>query len=299
MFKKILFLTIISTLLIAPWLAINGAEQAGIILNQQEFKPGDEARAKIVFVNNFSEQFTGRLFCDFTSLIHRLPPMPYVEEIDLAPGQSKTMDCSMAIAETMPEGVWRVEATVKDRSDNIISGSYKEFLVAGTKKEINADLLVCADVNCENNKAVFIAGETVYLKINSGITDMRINAQTQNSKTKDKQAIDFINNIAQIKSEQEGSFIINLTLNKSGYSEQAIQKNFAVIGAPAKIKSASVCSADGVCVSPETVQNCPQDCVQAKAKIISAKIIIFIASALVIILIMAAAYYFLIRRTEI
>ena len=304
MLKKILFLTIISVLFIIPLSSIDATEPIVITLNQQEFKPGNEIEAKVVFTNNYSKQLKGRLFCNFADLNQKLPPMPYVEEINLAQGQkSKTFIFTMTIGETMPEGIWQAEVEIRDENNNLIVKNYKQFLVTGTKKEINADLLICVDIDCKDNKAVFIKGETVYLKLNTSLIDLQINAGIQDSQTQNQQAVIFNNNVAQVKAEQQASYIINLILNKDGYSEQNIQKNFAVINAPAKIKSASICNADGKCVTPETAQNCPQDCLKSeqavdKINAINIKIIIAIIAIAIIIAIMTAAYWFLMRKSS-
>ena len=301
--KKIFF-TIAISFFIIPIFALSAAEPISITLNQQEFKPGDEIQAKVTFTNNYSKNLKGQLFYNFSSLSPDFPPMPQVQEIDLAPGQqSKTMDCSMTIGETMPEGIWRLEVEVRDGHNNIITKSNKQFLVTGTKKEINAELLICEDIDCKNNKAVFIKGETVYLELKTNVTDLEIDAQVQNSQTEEQQIITFTDNEIQIKIEQEGSYIINLTLSKDGYSEQSIQKNFAVINAPAQIKSVSICNQDGICASPENIQNCPQDCVKTeqaidKTNVINIKIIIAIIAIVIIIAIMIAAYWFLVRKSS-
>lgn len=299
MFKKIFFITILITLFAIPLLFINATQPVMITLNQHEFKPGDEIKAKVIFTNNNSKQLRGRLFCNFVSLDNELPPMPYVEEIDLDPGQkSKEFIFTMTVGETMPEGLYRADVEVKDEHNNLIIKSNKQFLVTGTKKNINANLLICQDVNCENNKAVFIKGETVYLKLKTNITKLQIDAQIKNSKTQEQQTIVFVSHVAQIEAEQEGSFAINLTLNKDGCIEQKIKKNFAVIDAPAQIKSASVCNIDGKCIVPENEQNCPQDCVKGnQATDNNFKTVILIIAILIIIAI-AIIIYYLIRKKK-
>ena len=78
---------------------------------------------------------------------------------------------------------------------------------------------------------------------------------------------------------------------------------FGVIGEQVKIKSASICNADGICSGQETIQNCPQDCVKSeqavdKINIINAKIIIAIVAIAIIIAIVIVAYWFLVRKSS-
>src|SRR3989339_133515 len=191
-------------------------------------------------------------------------------EINLKPGEkSEKLECAMTIGEAMPEGIYRAQAEVMDQNKTTVIKNEKEFIVSGTKKMFEADALLCADIECTERKVVFMQGEKVYIRLEGNSGDISVNAFV------DDQSIVFDNNLAIFEATKEGSFALKINLEKQGFVNQEIDKDFAVIAAPAKIKSASVCQVDNKCTGKETEQNCPQDCVIVKSKIFSQGNIIF------------------------
>lgn len=280
-----------------PLIFIQAAQSAplmSISLNKEQFKPGDEIKAGIIFTNNFSQQIKGILTCGFVSYDNTLPPMPKAQEINLAPGEKINFDCSMMVGETMPNGLYKAMAEARDENNNLIAENTKEFSITGAKKEIKADLLVCKNENCDTNQAVFLRGEIVYLKLITNILDLEIKSLLEDNKTKEKSDLIFKDSKARITAVKDGSYMVKIILNKNGYSEQIIQKDFAVINASAEIKSASICAVDGKCAGQENKQNCPQDCVPGKIKIFSSKIIGL--AVLFIFIIIGIMYYLFIRK---
>lgn len=298
MLKKLFFILLL--MFFIPLIFVQAARYAplmSISLNKEQFKPGDEIKVDIIFTNNFSQQIKGILTCGFVSYDNTLPPMPKMLEINLAPGEKINFDCSMMAGETMPDGLYKAMAEARDENNNLIAENTKEFSITGAKKEIKADLLVCKNENCDTNQAVFSRGETVHLKLITNILDLEIKSSMEDNKTKEKSDLIFKNNKARITAAKEGSYMVNLILNKNGYSEQIMQKDFAVISEPAKINSESQCDTNGKCSGQENEQNCPQDCVKVKKS--ADKTVILIVAIAIITAIMIVAYYFLIRKKSI
>jgi len=281
MFKKSIFLAIFSILLTLP-LFNASAQTIDIILNQQTFKPGETIEAKVSFTNPTQQQLKGYLMCNFAALNPGLPPAPFQEEFNLAPKEkSKTFAFEMSVGEWMPEGLWKAEVEIKDERENLVAKSYKEFAVTGTKKFIQADATVCVDKDCNERKTVFIKGETVYLKLNTLIQDLNIDATLKIPGGKIEKII-FENNFASysLKDADEGSYSLWVNISKDGYQNQKITKDFAVLNKPAEIPSASICNADGKCAGKEDKQNCPQDCLPKTTK--DSNLYIFTIAALLV-----------------
>jgi len=275
MFKKTFLFTIISFLFILPLFA-SAQQIISISLNQQTFKPNEEIQAKVSFTNPTQKQLKGQIICNFTNLNRKLPPMPFMEEFDLAPNQkSKIFTFKMNISEWMPEGLWKADVEIRDERNNLVIKSYKEFRVIGTKKPIEADVNICRDKDCSERKIVFIKGETVYIKLNSKITDLEISS-TIKTPSGEIKYLTFKNNLASFKSDEIGSFSLWVNLSKEGYLKQKIEKDFAYIEKPAEIPSASICNEDGKCTGQENEQNCPQDCLKKKSNVILVLLVVIV-----------------------
>lgn len=291
MFKKSIFFTMFFILLILP-LFINASTQTiNITLNQQTVKPGEKIEAKVFFTNPTQERLKGQVICNFAALNPGLPPMPFLEQFDLAPkAKSKTFVFEMGVNDWMPEGLYRAEVEIRDERENLITKGYKEFRVIGTKKFIQADIVICSDKDYSERKVVFIKGETAYLKLDTFVQDLDIDT-TLKIPSGEIKKITFENNLASysLKDAAEGSYSLWVNLSKKGYLNQKIEKDFAVLNKPAEISSASICNADGKCADEENKQNCPQDCLPRAKKapiegglelylliIIAAGIIIFV-----------------------
>lgn len=240
--------------------AYANAQMIDISLNQQEFKPGNEVKALVVLSNPTNQQLKGYLIVNFASFNQDLPPAPFRESFDLAPGaKSKAFPFAMIIGDTMPDGLYRVDAELRDEKETLITQSYKEFKVTGTKKTIRADANICADEMCSERKAVFIAGETIYLKIDTLIQDIVIDATIKTPKGTVKK-VAFADNLASIKADEEGIYSAEYVISKKEYENLSITNEFTVLGAPADIKSASECDGNGICENNENTRTCPQDC---------------------------------------
>ena len=260
MFKKKIIIVIMLSFLLTLPLAIVNAQSIDISLNQQTFRPGDEIRAKASFTNPESQHLSGHIICNFISLSPGLPPSSFMEKLDLSAGQkSKTFTFSMTVSEWMPEGLYRAEIEIQDEKETMIAKNHRDFKVIGTKRNIDAEVNICKDKECSERNAVFVIGETVYLKLDTFITDFDIDT-VLTTPDNEIRHLTFKNNLASFKADEAGSFSIAISISKEGYLVHKIDKSIAVIKAPVEIESASVCDADGNCENNENPTNCPQDC---------------------------------------
>lgn len=291
MYKKI-FISFL--LFFIPLFFANAARSVSsfeIKLNGNEFKPGDEVKASAVFVNSFNEKITGEIIFSIYSLDGRFPTMPKRLAIAVEPGQkSAVLDYSILVSENMPEGIYLASAKVNDSNGTPVAEELKQLIVSGVKKQIGADLQICKSPDCADNQAVFLQRESVYFNLQTNLTDLQLKGWVENTKTQEKYDLQFENNKSKISLNNAGSYTINLTLNKTGYSGQTIQKDFAVISEPANINSASKCDGNGKCSGSENIQNCPQDCLK-KSQIEYYKLILII-----VIIIFAAIFLVLLYQ---
>lgn len=250
--KKILIFILF---LFLPLFFVKAADPLQISLNKERFSSGDNIILKTEFINLYNTRIKGILSCGLLSPDPEFPPMPSMMEIDLEPGEkTETLECEMTFSDGMPEGIYKGWAEVIDENKTTVIKKEKEFIVEGLKKQIKAELLLCGDSECSKRKVVFVKGEKIYVKLNASVYDPIIKSDI------DGEEIFFDNNTAIISAEEEGSFVINISLKKEGFNEEILSKDFAVINSPAKIESSSVCKVDAKCSGDETLQNCPQDC---------------------------------------
>ena len=174
----------------------------------------------------------------------------------------------------------------------------KEFKIE-TTPSFQFNLNFCKDQSCAEKTKVFILNDNIYLSHTSEIKNPEITSKLIYPDKTEKQIILPI----QIKAKQIGNYELEIIAKKDGYKTVTRKDMFGVIGGQVEIKSASICNADGICASPENIQNCPQDCVKTeqaidKTNVINIKIIIAIIAIVIIIAIMIAAYWFLVRKKE-
>ncbi len=281
--KKSLILFIL--LLITPLLASAAKPPLEITSNKDSFLPGEEIKITAVFTDNYDIPLKGKIVCDISFPRAGFPPAPSFIEFDLKPGQSQEIKCGQHIDQTSPEGFYGAQVTVFDQNNTIIVSETKKLAVSGVKKSINAELSVCADQECKNPKPVFISGEKIFIKTNMEIQGFDPVASVKNLQTGEQKDLQFDRQVAILTAGQTGSYEINLKLNRIGYAEQILIKDFAVIDAPVKIKSEAVCQINGKCQGEENIKNCPQDCAGAAASnnsgIIIAVILILLGGSLI------------------
>ncbi|MEA2064894.1 MAG: hypothetical protein U9O66_01175 [Patescibacteria group bacterium] len=171
----------------------------------------------------------------------------------------------------------------------------KEFKIE-TTPSFQFSLQCCKDQSCAEKTKVFVLDSTIYLDYTSEIDSLEISANLIYPDKKAKQ----ITLPTSIKAEQVGNYELEVIAKKDGYKTVAKKDMFGIIGEQVKIKSASICNADGVCSGQENEQNCPQDCVKVKQTIDKSnlKIIILIIAVVIIIGIIIAVYWFLARKKE-
>ena len=260
-------------------------EQAKIYINISDKSLADNIRGSVLFPSGAIQPIY-----DLSNVIKN--------------SQSDKVEIIFDIYDTMPEGKYEVKIMLLE-NEEVKEESVVSFMIQGTKKMITAEIKLCEDEVCGSPKKVFVKDKIVFIKIFSSVFDLKIEGTIKSESKAD--TLNFNKDIARIIPDTVGSYELNLKLSKSGYGDLNIKEYFAVIAAPAQIKSVFVCNVDGKCVFPENAQNCPQDCIQAPinsnsvSKIFkttgNAKVIV---SALIVVIIIAVilVYLFLIKQKE-
>ena len=163
--------------------------------------------------------------------------------------------------------------------------------------ETGMNVVLCSDKSCSERKVVFTDGETVYIKIDSGIPVLDIWATIKTPDNEIKNLF-FENNSAVFQSNKIGNFSlwVNLVINipEEGYQEIKIEKDFSYIEKSAGTSPVSICNINGKCEGEENEQNCPQDCPPvAEDKNIKLYIL-----AIVILLIVGIAGFVIYRKKK-
>jgi hypothetical protein len=272
-------------LLIVPFI-VKAEQLIDINLNNQEFRSGEEVEFTASFKNIFSKPIKGIISCNISSTENKFISSPLAESIDLKVGETKeSIEYKMKVTEFTPSGQYRASAEVRDENGTLVTKGYKDFIISGTKKEIDANLSLCIDEECTKKSSVFIKGDKIFIKINSEIDGLNINSTINN------ESISFENNIAVVKAKKEGSFIIDIELNKEGYHSKKLNKDFGILDAPANIKSSILCNPNNKCERKEDVQNCPQDCTGNEKRGFNLYYLLGLFCLFVVIAVISVFYY--------
>lgn len=179
--------------------------------------------------------------------------------------------------------------TIKEKSFDIISQE-------STTPSFDFGLITCNNEACTESKKVFMPNENIYISYDSEVANPTVTTVlTSPDKTKKQIALPYT---IQAPQTQIGTYELDVTASKTGYSSTSLKELFSVIESDVEILSASVCNADGICTDKENIQNCPQDC-KAKALIaaepetekpIGRDMIIVIAIIIVAVIVIVVAF---------
>jgi len=192
-------------------------------------------------------------------------------DLNLVPRGEKTIVFNNSVKKDFPSAMYYVEILDMQSLDgNNPLGCRVEFMVKNKPSPPPISYYVCADINCVDQRKVFVKGETAYIKasliapnridINSIlIHGSKVNNLLQNYSADgiNSQTIVKISNLFPKKTYE---FFVQ---NESSFSRAIKQRiNFVVIDRHAVVKNASRCNANAICEKNlgETVQSCPTDC---------------------------------------
>ena len=94
-----------------------------------------------------------------------------------------------------------------------------------TNPSFDFNILICKDELCSEKASVFILNENIYLKYNSDISDLNVEATLTSPNKQKKQLV----LPAQIKAEQIGTYELEINATKTGYKTINKKVQFGVI----------------------------------------------------------------------
>ncbi|MEM0465109.1 MAG: C25 family cysteine peptidase [Candidatus Pacearchaeota archaeon] len=172
------------------------------------------------------------------------------EIINLEPLEEKEINIVMEVGKNIPSekyfGVFRIIY-----EDKIVDEKKIEFNVEKTLKDLDIEIKICEDLNCENESRIFSPSEKIYLNY---ISNEKINPEIYIIKP----------DLSYKKIELPYEFSSNETGNYKllfNFSENNIlEEEFAIIE-NIEIPVYETCNSNNVCENDENEINCPQDCI--------------------------------------
>lgn len=111
----------------------------------------------------------------------------------------------------------------------------KNFSIV-TNPSFSFDVKTCADVACQTEKKVFVAGENISLQYAASVQNPVVKAMLTSP---DKQVRE-ISLPLSLKAEQIGTYILEVSASKQGYRDVSMKEEFGILEKPAEIKTVNV-----------------------------------------------------------
>ena len=108
--------------------------------------------------------------------------------------------------------------------------------IQGTDKILNVQVQTCEDIDCRIEKSVFLQNETIYIKINSDVSNLEITGKIKYPNQVEVQDLNFKNSVVQIAADKIGSYEAVIYIKKDSYQNSIRKKDFAVIEELPEIK---------------------------------------------------------------
>lgn len=232
------------------------------------YVPGDTIKINAVIYNPNTYQVKAKLHTVLDNSKETYPAAIIPYEFSLNAKETKTiLIYDVAIDKNFISDTYIVTARVLF-DDKEIERKEIEFEVKDTLKEIEFEVNVCKDQRCKEKSKVFVKNQEVYLDYYSKIKDLFVKTNIEYpDRTTKTLTLPIL-----IKTDQIGTYKLEVAASKEGYRIITKKDQFAVIGKQVEIQSGSVCNNNEICDVGENSQNCPQDCLLIpKDKVVSEK----------------------------
>ncbi|MCK5416415.1 hypothetical protein KAI92_03240 [Candidatus Parcubacteria bacterium] len=204
--------------------------------DKQTYNPNEEIKITAIIKNPFPEAKKWQVVYYFMSEDEKsFSALGQVKELEMKPGQTEKVEFSSKVEQNLSPGDYKIKLKVIEQDQEICIKT-KMIKIQGTDKILSAEIQTCEDINCQTEKSVFLQNETIYLKVNSEVSDLDINGTIKYPNQNEIQNLNFENNIAQISANQIGSYKIVVNIKKDAYQSLIRQKDFAVIKEIPEIK---------------------------------------------------------------
>lgn len=222
------------------------------------YKANEDVWVTYVVMNSSNVKKNWRVVYNFSSEDKEVALVGQEELITVEKGEEGRVSFSTKVDENFSPGYYMVTVNLFE-NDEKINSKTEMIKIEGTKRKINANIMVCSDKNCNEEKYVYLLDEPIFINYDSETEGLEVVGKIKDTDN-NWSDLNFIQNVAEISIDKIGSYEINLVLTKNDYQEKIINKGFSVIETLPVIKNESKCLADGKCENEETKQNCPQDC---------------------------------------
>lgn len=234
-------------------------ETGSIILVDSEknsYSPGDKILIKAKVKNE--EDSSSEFYFEYDIFSHEnnYDSELVLQKISLNSDEEKEFNFSMDVSETMPSGNYKaIVRLLKKNIEEELDKKDVSFNVNGTLKTMDPVLMSCEDKDCENEAKVFGENETIFLDYENSV-EANVNALLIYPNGTES-AIDLPYNFS---SNNKGDYRLIINVSKEGYQDSKDEIIFGITE-DANINLEETCNLNKICDNNETIQNCPQDCI--------------------------------------
>lgn len=184
---------------------------------------------------------------------------PGTWDLNLSPGQIKTLDLSFTVSDTAEAGTHLIVVGIEgDESASFV----EEFEVIGTLIPMDIYLLACSG-QCDSYTSVFLLNESP-IKLSVGGPEGTRYEATARLPSGAVRTLDFSGGDAILPIDEPGDYTIRAIASKPGYKGDEDIIDIKVIETLPEVITDMPCNADGLCNGEETRQNCPMDCLSGE-----------------------------------
>ncbi len=125
-----------------------------------------------------------------------------------------------------------------------------------TMPSMDIEILLCKDKQCSKKSQVYKTGERLFLDYKTEVWGIKskANVAAPDASTQQVELPD------SIILNQVGIYKITINSNADDYKDNIRHFEITVLENEINFNNQRICNADGKCIVPETIQNCPQDC---------------------------------------
>jgi len=201
-----------------------------LFINDKTFSLGDKIEISAQVYNSYSSTTNFRIRSLMVNKGDTYPKGVLLENIELMPGEVKNVSLySVFVDESFDSDDYSV-FTELYYGDAKVDNSEVRFFV-DSLKELDFGFKVCGDFDCSDDKNIFVKGEIVYVKAYfKDKVDVSVILQYPSGETKE------IELPTSIKSEQIGTYTLDVTVSKEGYKTINRKEQFGIIEQEADIK---------------------------------------------------------------
>ncbi len=173
--------------------------------------------------------------------------MPSIETFELAPSESvEISDFSFPVTDTLPSGSYSLVVNII-KDNELVEYSTFDFNVQGTtEKFAPLNLLVCADLDCDEPRKVHnITEGLAFVRVFS--TDSPELAGTVLYPDGTTEEMTFIDDFGEVWFNQLGTYELYILASKEGYESETLETDFRVVKGDSISFGGCADESDGVC----------------------------------------------------